>query len=223
VSARITLGSTLAGLILLIIIGVVVITGSKANEENALAAKQSAERAEQQTIQNNRDVDALNKTFNNFVDRWQNRVNFSNQYNNATLNLTVEQERQLLNITKAQQKIFEQQLRNEQNIIGNLTDHREVTNNTRDEIIIPILNQTQTLIKAFNNTNEEERGKAVDNIIKSLHDDHIIIMKGLNITATDTNTESYDAIQKLRQQLEELEKHQPPGLSKNEFKGPKVK
>jgi len=223
VSARITLGSTLAGLILLIIIGVVVITGSKANEENALAAKQSAERAEQQTIQNNRDVDALNKTFNNFVDRWQNRVNFSNQYNNATLNLTVEQERQLLNITKAQQKIFEQQLRNEQNIIGNLTDHREVTNNTRDEIIIPILNQTQTLIKAFNNTNEEERGKAVDNIIKSLHDDHIIIMKGLNITATDTNTESYNAIQKLRQQLEELEKHQPPGLSKNEFKGPKVK
>ena len=222
-SARITLGSTLAGLILLIIIGVVVITGSKANEENALAAKQSAERAEQQTIQNNRDVDALNKTFNNFVDRWQNRVNFSNQYNNATLNLTVEQERQLLNITKAQQKIFEQQLRNEQNIIGNLTDHREVTNNTRDEIIIPILNQTQTLIKGFNNTNEEERGKAVDNIIKSLHDDHIIIMKGLNITATDTNTESYDAIQKLRQQLEELEKHQPPGLSKNEFKGPKVK
>jgi len=223
VSARITLGSTLAGLVLLIIIGVVVITGSKANEDNALAAKQSAERAEQQTIQNNRDVDALNKTFNNFVDRWQNRVNFSNQYNNATLNLTVEQERQLLNITKAQQKIFEQQLRNEQNIIGNLTDHREVTNNTRDEIIIPILNQTQTLIKAFNNTNEEERGKAVDNIIKSLHDDHIIIMKGLNITATDTNTESYDAIQKLRQQLEELEKHQPPGLSKNEFKGPKVK
>ena len=222
-SARITLGSTLAGLVLLIIIGVVVITGSKANEENALAAKQSAERAEQQTIQNNRDVDALNKTFNNFVDRWQNRVNFSNQYNNATLNLTVEQERQLLNITKAQQKIFEQQLRNEQNIIGNLTDHREVTNNTRDEIIIPILNQTQTLIKGFNNTNEEERGKAVDNIIKSLHDDHIIIMKGLNITATDTNTESYDAIQKLRQQLEELEKHQPPGLSKNEFKGPKVK
>ena len=222
-SARITLGSTLAGLVLLIIIGVVVITGSKANEDNALAAKQSAERAEQQTIQNNRDVDALNKTFNNFVDRWQNRVNFSNQYNNATLNLTVEQERQLLNITKAQQKIFEQQLRNEQNIIGNLTDHREVTNNTRDEIIIPILNQTQTLIKAFNNTNEEERGKAVDNIIKSLHDDHIIIMKGLNITATDTNTESYDAIQKLRQQLEELEKHQPPGLSKNEFKGPKVK
>jgi len=223
VSARITLGSTLAGLILLIIIGVVVITGSKANEENALAAKQSAERAEQQTIQNNRDVDALNKTFNNFVDRWQNRVNFSNQYNNATLNLTVEQERQLLNITKAQQKIFEQQLRNEQNIIGNLTDHREVTNNTRDEIIIPILNQTQTLIKAFNNTNEEERGKAVDNIIKSLHDDHIIIMKGLNITATDTNTESYNAIQKLRQQLEELEKHQPPGLAKNEFKGPKLK
>ena len=214
-SARITLGSTLAGLILLIIIGVVVITGSKANEENALAAKQSAERAEQQTIQNNRDVDALNKTFNNFVDRWQNRVNFSNQYNNATLNLTVEQERQLLNITKAQQKIFEQQLRNEQNIIGNLTDHREVTNNTRDEIIIPILNQTQTLIKAFNNTNEEERGKAVDNIIKSLHDDHIIIMKGLNITATDTNTESYDAIQKLKQQIDELEKHEP--------QGPKVK
>ena len=222
-SARITLGSTLAGLILLIIIGVVVITGSKANEENALAAKQSAERAEQQTIQNNRDVDALNKTFNNFVDRWQNRVNFSNQYNNATLNLTVEQERQLLNITKAQQAIFQQQLRNEHNIIGNLTDHREVTNNTRDEIIIPILNQTQTLIKSFNNTNEEERGKAVDNIIKSLHDDHIIIMKGLNITATDTNTESYDAIQKLRQQLEELEKHQPPGLAKNEFKGPKLK
>ena len=50
-----------------------------------------------------------------------------------------------------------------------------------------------------------------------------ILFKGLNITATDTNTESYDAIQKLRQQLEELEKHQPPGLAKNEFKGPKLK
>ena len=102
-------------------------------------------------------------------------------------------------------------------IQGNLTDHRIVTNDTRDNYIIPLINKTQTLIKSFNMTNESGRGKAVEDIINTLHEDHEIIMKGLNITATDTNTESFDAIQKLKKQLDQLE------LSSNESKRSQTK
>ncbi len=205
-SARITLGSTLAGLVLLIVIGVIVITGSKANEDNAIAAKQSAQRAEEQSKQNNEDIQTINKTLTNFVDQWSERVRIGNTNTNNTQQYILDGVARILETVEAN--------------FANLTAHRQVTNATFQEIE-ELQNQTNILISAFNATNEEERGKAVDNIINQLHKDHIIIMKGLNISKTYSNTESFDAIQKLKQQLDELERNQPPGLSKNEPQGPK--
>jgi len=97
-------------------------------------------------------------------------------------------------------------------IQGNLTDHRLVTNDTRDHIILPTMNMTQQLIKAFNATNESERGKAVDIINKNTNDKFAILFKGLNITVVDKNTESSNAIQILKKQIEQLENNRPPGL-----------
>jgi len=111
---------------------------------------------------------------NKFITNWEKRVKFSNQYNNATLNLTVEQERQLLNITrvllnitKAQQEIFDQQLNNEKNIIGNLTDHRHVANYTRDQVL-SILNKTNHLINQTQSLTGPEYDKLADKKVENI-------------------------------------------------------
>jgi hypothetical protein len=60
-------------------------------------------------------------------------------------------------------------------LLGNLTEHRTVTNDTRDNIIIPILNQTNTLIQEFNETNEKGRTAAVDEIITAVQNNTKLI------------------------------------------------
>src|SRR5688572_20975455 len=52
----------------------------------------------------------------------------------------------------------------EKNILGNLTDHRLVANFTRDQVL-NIQNDTQRLITEFNATNEEQRSRAVKDIV----------------------------------------------------------
>jgi hypothetical protein len=212
VSAKVNLGVTLGSLTLLVIIGVVVITGSKANEEAALQAKINSEEAKKQSIQNNIDLDKQNKALTDFVDKWQNRVNVSNKINNGT-----------------QSKIDAAT----QNILTNLTTHRAVTNQTFGALtdfindrnaafnqtldkLDNITTQNKQLIIAFNATNEEERGKAVQNIINQLHADHEVIFKALNITATDNETDAETDINILKQILKALEKDKPipPGLAK---------
>jgi hypothetical protein len=160
-------------------------------------------------------VNRIEERQNKFITNWENRVKFSNQYNNATLNLTVEQERQLLNITKVllnvtkdQQAIFDLQLNNEKNIIGNLTDHRHVANYTRDQVL-NVLNKTNQLINHTQGLTSAQYDKQAENkvnsIIGNMTEKFDILFRGLNISTTDTNTESYDGIKVLKKQLDELE------------------
>ena len=52
-------------------------------------------------------------------------------------------------------------------ILGNLTNHRVVTNDT-DQKVETLQNQTNDLIAGFNETNEVERQKAVDKILEGI-------------------------------------------------------
>ena len=180
-SAKITLGSTLGGLVLLIIIGVIVITGSKANEENSLAAKQ-------QSIQNNKDIDALNKTFNQFVDQWTERVRIGNTNTNTT-----------------QDKID----RGVQNIIGNLSAHRIIANlsdHNQTLILRQVLNATHALTGPEYEKLADER---VNAIVSNLSADHEIIFKALNISKTDKVTDAEQLGQLVKQFIEEQKKNEP--------------
>ena len=152
-----------------------------------------------------KDISELKADFNDFVDKWTERVKIGNTNTNNTQKYIVEGVNEILYTVKQE--------------FANLTQHRLVTNATFDKIQ-NILNETKGITSQ---QYDDQSQKRVDDILGNMTEKFDILFRGLNITATDTNTESYDAIQKLRQQLEELEKHQPPGLSKNEFKGPKVK
>jgi len=78
-----------------------------------------------------------------FVKDFQDVQKVENERNNITLNLMVEAEKQLLNLSKQNDDIFQQQLTNEKNIQGNLTDHRIVANETRDQILSILRNETK--------------------------------------------------------------------------------
>ena len=106
-----------------------------------------------QSEQNNQDIEELEKQFNNFVNMWENRIKTSNTVNNSTQ----------LKISNAVN-----------DIIGNLSSHREVTNITSAEIS-KLQNQTSLLIKQFNETNEVERAKAVDKILEGIQNNTEIL------------------------------------------------
>jgi len=84
---------------------------SQKNEETILTLDQKVTKR----------VDDLNRRVNAFIEKWEGRIKVSNNVNNATL-------------TK-QAQILNQQLINEQHILGNLTAHRYVANYTRDQIL----------------------------------------------------------------------------------------
>jgi hypothetical protein len=213
VSAKINLGVTLGSLTLLVIIGVVVITGSKANEDAALAAKQ-------QSIQNSKDIDDVNKTITTFVDNWGSRVNISNKINNNTqdkllylANISQEQEEQLINLARNQTLILKTQVANEKNIINNLTAHRIIANMSNANQTALIKHLTNTLTSE---TYSEQAEKKVASIVGNMTKEHQIIFKALNITANDDEKDSETDIAKLKQLLKVLEKDHkvPPGLAK---------
>jgi len=120
----------------------------------------------------------FDKKVSTFIENWQKRVQTSNKINNGTqqklLNITqlgTEQEKQLLSLQKNASKILDLQLINENQLKENLTKHRIIANQTRDRVI-ELQNDTQTLIKQFNQTNEDQRTKAVSNILEGVQ--HII-------------------------------------------------
>jgi hypothetical protein len=84
------------------------------------------------------------------------------------LGLSLKNQRQILNITEGQQKIFQKQLDNEKNIIGNLTDHRKVTNFTRDDIIVPLLNKTNKIINQTQALTGPEYSKLADQKVNNI-------------------------------------------------------
>lgn len=106
--------------------------------------------------------------FNNFVDKWDHRIKVSNQFNNESLGLSLKNQRQILNLTEGQQKIFQKQLDNEKTIIGNLTDHRKVTNFTRDDIIVPLLNKTNKIINQTQALTGPEYSKLADEKVNNI-------------------------------------------------------
>ena len=178
-SARITLGSTLGGLVLLIIIGVIVITGSKANEEAAIEAKKNAEAAKLQSERNNVDNKQINATLHQFIDMWTERVRIGNTNTNNTQDLIV---------------------RTQQNILGNLTSHRVVTNQTFDDIQ-HILNTTTSLTGP---QYEKLADKRVESIVGNLSADHEIIFKALNISKSDETTDAENDTDNLGQLLKDF-------------------
>ena len=144
-----------------------------------------------------KDISELKADFNDFVDKWTERVKIGNTNTNNTQKYIVEGVNEILYTVKQE--------------FANLTAHRLVTNATFDKIQ-NILNETKGITSQ---QYDDQSQKRVDDILGNMTEKFDILFRGLNITATDTNTESYDAIQKLKQQIDELEKHEP--------QGPKVK
>ncbi len=113
--ARFNIGLTIGVLAVMLLTTSVIIYFTKATRTNQEIAKQQSE-------QNSKDIAQINKTVNDFIDKWVKRIQVSNKVNNAT-----------------QQKIEDET----KNILGNLTAHRYVSNYTRD-ITLNLLNRSLT-------------------------------------------------------------------------------
>lgn len=134
----------------------------------------------EQSEHNNEDIDALNKTFTQFREQWTERVKIGNTNTNNTQDLILDTQK---------------------NILGNLTGHRIVTNETFEHIG-DILNTTKTLTS--DEYSEQAEGK-VKSILGNMSKEHDIIFKALNITKNDTDTDAETDIEQIRKQLEILE------------------
>jgi len=222
-SGKVNLGITIGSLVLLLIIGVVVITGSKANEEAAIEARNNSAIAKLQSEQNNKDIHKQHLALQTFIDNWERRVNVSNKINNNTqdkllylANISQEQEEQLINLAKNQSLILKQQIANERNIIGNLTAHRiiaNLSNENQTEILGLIKNNTEAITSAQYDVQAEHK---VNSILGNMTKEHTIIFKALNISKTDNHTDVEDGIAILKKQIQELENRNklPPGIAK---------
>lgn len=84
-------------------------------------ARNIAEDGKQQSQANAKAISDVNNTLNQFVDKWFGRVEKSNVMNNYT-------QQELLKLGKGLDST-------ENNILGNLTRHRIVANETRDLLI----------------------------------------------------------------------------------------
>lgn len=134
-------------------------------------------------IESNKRIDELNKKQDDFVNRWEHRVKISNNINNGT-QLKIE--------------------RSVENVLGNLSAHRHVTNESND-IIKTLLNKTlntesyskladkrtEKIIDAIHATQNQssQNGKAINQIARAL-----------NVTISDHNTDQ----DKLKELLSEI-------------------
>ena len=129
----------------------------------------------------------LKADFKHFVDQWTERVKIGNTNTNNTQKYIIQGVNEILYTVKQE--------------FANLTAHRIVTNATFDRIG-NLINTTQGLTSQ---QYDEQAQRKVDYIIGNMTEKFNILFKGLNISATDTNTESSNAIEKLQKQLDELE------------------
>jgi hypothetical protein len=109
----------------------------------------------------------FDKRVSTFIENWEKRVRITNEVNNVT-------QRNLLGLSTNASQILQQQLTNEQHILGNLTAHRHVANYTRD-ITFKILNQSleqeKQLIDLQNKTDTltgSQYAKLADMRVKSI-------------------------------------------------------
>ncbi len=126
----------------------------------------------------------INEKVSEFIIKWENRIKISNMVNNQTQGKIVD------GVEEIKYEVKEG--------FSNLSAHRIITNATFDEIQKQ-QNLTSKLISSFNNTNENERGKAVDSILEKVDS----LAKALNVTLPDNN-ETETAIATLEKQIEQL-------------------
>jgi len=120
-SNRIQVGLT-SGILGLLLFGIII--GAYFIQET----KNTAELAKETAANNTKISQNFDKRVSTFIDNWEKRVKITNEVNNMT-------QRQLLGLSSNASDILQQQLTNEQHILGNLTAHRHVANFTRDQIL----------------------------------------------------------------------------------------
>ena len=140
----------------------------------------------------------LRTDFNDFVDKWTERVRIGNTNTNNTQKYIVEGVDEIKNMVRQE--------------FANLTAHRLVTNATFDKIQ-SVLNETKGITSSQYDTQSQKR---VDDILGNITEKFDILFRGLNITATDTDTESFDAIQRLQQEINELKNRTLDNLNESQ-------
>jgi len=140
----------------------------------------------------------LRTDFKDFVDKWTERVRIGNTNTNNTQKYIVEGVDEIKNMVKQE--------------FANLTAHRLVTNATFDKIQ-NILNETKGITSQ---QYDDQSQKRVDDILGNMTEKFDILFRGLNITATDTDTESFDAIQRLQQEINELKNRTLDNLNESQ-------
>ena len=134
-----------------------------------------------QSEQNERRIISANQKLDTFVDAWFDRVNKSNVINNSTQD-------KLLNISETLKQRQSEHIQQSEYLVSYLQNRTQLFNNITHSIV----NLTQV--------NEDERKNAVDR----LHKDHVLIMKGLNISSNDNKTDAEEEAQKTIKLLEKL-------------------
>jgi len=140
----------------------------------------------------------LRTDFKDFVDKWTERVRIGNTNTNNTQKYIVEGVDEIKNMVRQE--------------FANLTAHRLVTNATFDKIQ-SVLNETKGITSSQYDTQSQKR---VDDILGNITEKFDILFRGLNITATDTDTESFDAIQRLQQEINELKNRTLDNLNESQ-------
>jgi len=140
----------------------------------------------------------LRTDFKDFVDKWTERVRIGNTNTNNTQKYIVEGVDEIKNMVRQE--------------FANLTAHRLVTNATFDKIQ-SVLNETKGITSSQYDTQSQKR---VDAILGNITEKFDILFRGLNITATDTDTESFDAIQRLQQEINELKNRTLDNLNESQ-------
>ncbi len=152
----------------------------------------------QQGEQRSKDIAQLRSDFREFKEQWTERVRVGNTNTNNTQKYIIEGVNEIKDLVKQE--------------FANLTQHRLVTNATFDKIQ-NVLNETKGITSQ---QYDDQSQKRVDAIIGNMTEKFDILFRGLNITATDTDTESFDAIQKLQQELDELENRTLDNLNESQ-------
>ncbi len=117
----------------------------------------------------------IEKKQDDFIERWDNRIKTSNIVNNETQKKIVQGVEQIISIVTQE--------------FSNLTQHRIITNLTFDDLKEQ-QNLTKRLISEFNETNEAERGKAVDRIVDRIVERIDGLAVALNVTIEDPIAET---------------------------------
>ena len=145
-----------------------------------------------------KDMEELKADLKHFVDQWTERVRIGNTNTNNTQKYIVEGVDEIKNMVRQE--------------FANLTAHRLVTNATFDKIQ-SVLNETKGITSSQYDTQSQKR---VDDILGNITEKFDILFRGLNITATDTDTESFDAIQRLQQEINELKNRTLDNLNESQ-------